>query len=176
MYHLPLLPGYGPGSNIRSSAPPQTAKAAAMQSRMSEAEENGYQGTYFTADGEPSVGLDGFISTSPADSRNKTFESEAEGEGAREEPQSTPVIAGEQRAEKPHVVREFLKPPEVVPVDEDVGEVVFFDYGVVVFFGLEEGQERSILDDLASAEVFKRLIVEDDWEIEECHFEVHIIA
>jgi uncharacterized Rmd1/YagE family protein len=147
-----------------------------LQSRLNEAEENGYQGTYFTAEGETSVGPDGFIpSSSPLDSRNKIIgDSEAEGDGdlqhdyAHEPSQSD-------GAHKPRV-REFLKPPETVHADEPVGEVVFFEYGVVVFFGLEEGQERSILDDITNAEILKRPIPEEEWEIEECHFEVHFLT
>ena len=53
-----------------------------------------------------------------------------------------------------------------------MAEVVFFSYGVAVFFGLEEAQERDILDDLESAGVWIRKREEDDWEIEECHFAV----
>ena len=49
MYHLPLLPGYGPGSNIRSSAPPSTPGNEDPSSGLSEAEEEGYQGGYFTS-------------------------------------------------------------------------------------------------------------------------------
>jgi uncharacterized Rmd1/YagE family protein len=44
--------------------------------------------------------------------------------------------------------------------------------GVVVFFGLEESQERDILDDLHNAGVLQGRRAEDDWETEECHYEV----
>jgi len=54
--------------------------------------------------------------------------------------------------------------------EEDVAEVVFFEYGVVVFFGLEEQQEKSVLEDIENAGIMKQKIKEDDWEIEECHF------
>ncbi|TEB34374.1 DUF155-domain-containing protein [Coprinellus micaceus] len=53
---------------------------------------------------------------------------------------------------------------------DNVGEVVFFDYGVVVFFGLAEPHERDILEDIEEAGIVRRLIPEDEWEIEECHF------
>lgn len=170
LYHLPLLPGYGIASNVRSSAPPQTASAATLQSRMSEAEENGYQGTYFTAEGEVSVGSDGFIpSSSPLQSRNKVMaESDAEGDMTPSQPELSPMVGSPERST---VKREFIKPPDMAQADEPVGEVVFFDYGVVVFFGLEEGQERSIIEDITNAEILKRPIPEEDWEVEECHFE-----
>ncbi|KAF8190535.1 hypothetical protein BJ912DRAFT_1022218 [Pholiota molesta] len=54
--------------------------------------------------------------------------------------------------------------------DDDVAEVVFFEYGVVVFFGLAEDQERDILEDIDNAGIMKRKMEEEDWEIEECHF------
>jgi uncharacterized Rmd1/YagE family protein len=62
--------------------------------------------------------------------------------------------------------------PQSKRKEEEVAEVVFFQYGVVVFFGLEEGQEKSILEDLTNAGILKRAIKEDDWEVEECHFTV----
>lgn len=55
---------------------------------------------------------------------------------------------------------------------DNVGEVVFFDYGVVVFFGLAEPHERDILEDIQEAGIVRRLIPEDEWEVEECHFAV----
>jgi uncharacterized Rmd1/YagE family protein len=56
--------------------------------------------------------------------------------------------------------------------DSDVAEVVFFEYGVAVFFGLGEEQEKGILEDLDNAGILKRAIKEDDWEVEECYFVV----
>ncbi|KAJ2916575.1 hypothetical protein MD484_g3852, partial [Candolleomyces efflorescens] len=53
---------------------------------------------------------------------------------------------------------------------DNVGEVVFFEYGVLVFFGLTEREERDILEDIEQAGVMQRPISEDDFEIEECHF------
>jgi uncharacterized Rmd1/YagE family protein len=60
--------------------------------------------------------------------------------------------------------------------EDEVAEVVFFEYGVVVFFGLDEEQERGIIEDLDSAGILKGPIVEDDWEVEECHFAVRFIS
>jgi uncharacterized Rmd1/YagE family protein len=56
--------------------------------------------------------------------------------------------------------------------EDRIADVVFFAYGVVVFFGLDEGQERAIVEDLNNANILKRPMREDDWEIEECHFAV----
>jgi uncharacterized Rmd1/YagE family protein len=52
-----------------------------------------------------------------------------------------------------------------------VADVVFFAYGVTVFFGLTEREEREILDDCASAGGWIGGMNEDDWEIESCHYE-----
>ena len=68
-------------------------------------------------------------------------------------------------------------PEPVVPmrkVEDDVVEVVFFEYGVVVFFGLEERFEKDIIEDVEKAGVMKRRIDEDDWKVEECHFAVSL--
>src|ERR1700733_6525685 len=124
MYHLPLLPGYGPGSNIRSSVPSHTPGRKSHLSRLSEAEENGYQDTYFAspAPRSPSSVRDGYMySGSPVDTR-RLDESEAE------------VEDQEERRPKRK--------------EDEVAEVVFFEYGVVVFFGLDEEQERGIIEDL----------------------------
>lgn len=150
MYHLPLLPGYGPHSNIRSSVPLHTPGHRSFLSRLSEAEENGYQDTYFAPPTarSPTTARDGYWSYgSPGDVR-KPLPEESEAE-----------------AEEPRERRKKGK-------EEEVAEVVFFQYGVVVFFGLEEGQEKGILEDLANAGILKRAIKEDDWEVEEFHFAV----
>jgi len=55
---------------------------------------------------------------------------------------------------------------------ENVAEAVFFEYGVVVFFGLSEREEKDILDDIEQAGVLRRPIQESEWEIEECHYAV----
>jgi uncharacterized Rmd1/YagE family protein len=145
-----------------------------MLSRMSAAEETGYQGTYFTDVPEaPLFDADGFIpSISPADSRpilrhqteTTAVETDVEGE----------AVENGSKVETPHksedtIIKQSLsfQPDE----DEDIGEAVFFEYGVVVFFGLDVGQERSILDDIQGAEILRRPMDEDNWEIEECHFE-----
>lgn len=51
-----------------------------------------------------------------------------------------------------------------------VAEVVFFEYGVTVFFGLSEKEERDILEDCESAGAWFRGIPMEDWETEECHY------
>jgi len=54
--------------------------------------------------------------------------------------------------------------------EQNIGEVVIFDYGVAVFLGFDESSERLILDDLFSAGLSLRPYPEDDWEIEQCHY------
>jgi uncharacterized Rmd1/YagE family protein len=180
MYHLPLLPGYGPDTIIRSSVPGKPFTGKSYLSRLSEAEENGYQGSYFNSP-SPGSPRDGYISSSPINTRHSrppspatsaeplnTYESDLSNPLLDREPQSpttdTEVVV-EIEAPSP------MQPQTGIP-DETVAEVVFFDYGVVVFFGLEERQERDILEDIEKAQVLKRHIAEDDWEIEEFHFTV----
>jgi uncharacterized Rmd1/YagE family protein len=170
MYHLPLLPGYGPNTSIRSSVVPKSKSGKSIHSRLSEAEEMGYQGTYFTSEDNRyprDSPQDGYISSSsPVETRKPM----------RPIPVGNPEPELESAVE-PNFESHDREPRGEQPKGErrdsdDVAEVVFFDYGVVVFFGLAEGQERAILDDLDRAGVFKRKIKEQDWEVEECHFAV----
>ncbi|KZV76442.1 DUF155-domain-containing protein [Peniophora sp. CONT] len=196
MYNLPLLPGYGPASNIRSSTHATEAEHTAAQANMSEAEESGYQGTYFArADDEANAFNvdDGYIAAgSPEDLRNKAHaeqeqEHTDEGLGTDTEPLLT-------TSEEPisltsgdiDTVTEIIPPalesalaanadsPEISSISiadtDSQAEVVFFDYGVIVFFGLQEDEERSILDDIANAGALKKPREEDKWEIEELHY------
>ncbi|KAG7448726.1 DUF155-domain-containing protein [Guyanagaster necrorhizus] len=164
MYHLPLLPGYGPSSNIRSSAFASSDASMNIQTRLSEAEENGYQGTYFphNAANSSSPNRDGYILSSPVMARG-AYEMEIS-----EAEHTTVQSDTEREAESPEV--RFVKPPEQTINTDDVAEVVFFEYGVVVFFGLDEGQERNILEDIENAKIMDRKITEVHWEVEECHF------
>ncbi|KAG7095487.1 hypothetical protein E1B28_006226 [Marasmius oreades] len=200
MYHLPLLPGYGPESNIRSSAPPKTDDGKSILNKLSEAEENGYQGTYF-AQNDPerqSAHHDGYLTSSPIDSRSipiatpttpyyaTSSETEAENyvsasdaeAGVSEsvpENDSSPLLVGtlgvhDQEAispPEPETANNSNSPPDNV---NETAEAVFFEYGVVVFFGLTEIQEKSILEDVHNAGIVKRRFPEADWEVEECHF------
>ncbi|KDR80337.1 hypothetical protein GALMADRAFT_242713 [Galerina marginata CBS 339.88] len=214
MYHLPLLPGYGPNSNIRSSAPTKMKTGKSFLAHLSEAEENGYQGQYFTSSGNrsPDSIREGYISSSsPVDTRkSKMPEPSSPTTPIRlnppaetdEELEPDPGFATEPESQTPH--SEFApnelhthgeldpgaetdpgtytpwKAPEETSNrdreaalkhrDEEIAEAVFFEYGVVVFFGLDERQEKDIIEDIENAGIMKRQIDEDDWEIEECHF------
>ena len=199
MYHLPLLPGYGPSANIRSSVPTATTTGESFLAHLSEAEEIGYQGTYFTsqASQSPLSLREGYISSSPL--RVRTSSSPPIPDLPHDEgleqcvqpltpaseilPITTPTAVevdpgaetdpGLYNTWKP---AEDVQPPEIPLTprnsDEDVAEVVFFAFGVAVFFGLEERHEKDILEDIAKAGIVKRPIDEDDWEIDECHFAV----
>ena len=71
MYHLPLLPGYGPNANIRSSLPAKLPTGKSILAQLSEAEEDGYQGTYFNTPHKSDDILEGgYISGTPPDTRN----------------------------------------------------------------------------------------------------------
>lgn len=203
MYHLPLLPGYSPSTTIRSS----TAFTKAHLSRLSEAEENGYQGSYFANphprsreeisrredDGYVTEGREGGYVTEgshvetrerdPARTLMVTAESEAGAGETEADGGFVTGATGEAEAEHyNHREGDELQTPilhQASPQrgpesesEEPFAEVVFFAYGVAVFYGFNEAQERSIIDDLANAGVFRRMIKEGDWEIEECHFAV----
>ncbi|WRT69029.1 uncharacterized protein IL334_006012 [Kwoniella shivajii] len=53
---------------------------------------------------------------------------------------------------------------------QNVAEAVFFSYGVSVFFGFGEGEEREIMEDCETAGTWMRGLQEDDWEVEEFHY------
>ncbi|CAG8499434.1 2707_t:CDS:2 [Acaulospora colombiana] len=54
---------------------------------------------------------------------------------------------------------------------DNIGEIFYFDYGVVVFWNLTEEQEFLCLDDLASAGVTVRPLKKEDIESETFHFQ-----
>ncbi|KAF4583448.1 hypothetical protein EYR38_002199 [Pleurotus pulmonarius] len=174
MYHLPLLPGYGPGSNFRSSIPVPSTSGKSLLTRLSEAEENGYQGTYFNADIGKAPTTDGYISSSPVLNRRApdTPEHEIPASASELEPMTA---SSETEAETDAETERAWTPPRPTPSpmrppEEDVAEVVFFEYGVAVFFGLTEEQEKGLLEDIEGAGIVRRKIAEEDWEVEACHF------
>ena len=179
-YYLPLLPGYAPNVNVRSSAPSKSPGTRAMLSKMTEAEEYGYDGSYFT----PAVANleshehDGYISTSPqAHYRTDRMESdtEAEGETAASEMEDSMRTPPPPKPNPQPKSYSKARATMTAPFDEQVAEVVVFDYGVVVFLGMEQAQERNILEDLLEAGLCIRPREEDDWEIEQCHYVVSMM-
>src|ERR1700731_28680 len=70
MYRLPLLPGYGPNTSVRSSALQKSKNRTSPVSQLTDAEETGYQGSYFIPHAEETR-EDGYITTSsPVERRN----------------------------------------------------------------------------------------------------------
>lgn len=143
--------------------------------RLSEAEENGYQGTYFPAE-ETHSHRDGYISTSPATTRTmrrRPSDSEAEEPehaAAVSDTEAEVEVEAEVPANPPQPARRSNTMPADLTDEDEVAEVVFFDYGVAVFFNMTEHQERTILDDIQNAQIMGRKIRHDDWEVEECHY------
>jgi uncharacterized Rmd1/YagE family protein len=199
MYHLPLLPGYDPGVNVRSSAPPTTKAGQSFLSRLEEAEETGYQGTYFNyTASEPNP--DGYISSSPflhrrisSPPRSPEDENPLGAGTSRPAESSTEALLGpsslnagftsdggisgtetetEQELRRKEVERRAAAAVEPSSTFETIAEVIFFEYGVIVFFGLDQLQEKSIIEDLDGAKIMMRKMAEHNWEIEECHYEV----
>jgi uncharacterized Rmd1/YagE family protein len=179
MYHLPLLPGYGPAAKVRSSV--AAISHTRRLSHMSEVEEDGYTGSYFIPGRSPEHGFshDGYIARSPtssppADRRmREPEESEVEGESREREPLvDTPVLVQSPAFEPPSANAPVNEPRTPVVTGDDAAEIVFFAYGVAVFFGFDEVQERDILEDIHGAGTVKGARVESEWEVEECHFAV----
>lgn len=159
MYHLPLLPGYGPGINVRSSAlsaPIPVTEEVIINVSEAEIEETADESSVEPPTPQSAPELELFTpSTSPAVAAFSDIEAIAS---------SLPVTPS-----APPAVRRQS------PVDPDIfGEAVFFQYGVVVFFGLDESQERSILDDVHGAGVMHKSMPEERWEVEACHYEVRL--
>jgi uncharacterized Rmd1/YagE family protein len=184
MYHLPLLPGYGPDTIIRSSAPGKPTTGKSYLSHLSEAEENGYQGSYFNSPA-PGSPRDGNISSSPVHTRHPrppspttSVEPLTSYDSDVPTPMREPAPSSDREPQSPSTDTEVVpeveipSPPPARTPEDKVAEVVFFEYGVVVFFGLEERQERDILEDIEKAQVLKRRITEDNWEVEEFHYTV----
>jgi uncharacterized Rmd1/YagE family protein len=178
MYHLPLLPGYGPAAKVRSSVP--ASSHTRHLSRMSQAEEDGYTGSYFVPGRSPEDGFsrrDGYIAAgsltnSPPIDRRVRDPEESEFEGSREHAlvTDTPVLLPDPTFAPP--AAQVSEPVTPVVAGDDTAEIVFFTYGVAVFFGFDEVHERTILEDLDGAGALKSTRAEGEWEVEECHFAV----
>ncbi|KAI9508253.1 hypothetical protein F5148DRAFT_1149170 [Russula earlei] len=57
------------------------------------------------------------------------------------------------------------EPRTPVATGEDVAEIVFFKYGVAVFFGFDEMQKRNILEFVHGAGILKGARVESEWKV-----------
>ncbi|KAG2109852.1 uncharacterized protein F5147DRAFT_690524 [Suillus discolor] len=169
MYHLPLLPGYGPNTSVRSSAAP-VKEAKLLQKRLAEAEEMAIrEDVPRTSDGYMTSGSHTESHRPPP---RPDVESEAEGEAEHTEEGEGEWHGANERSQESKERTEDRRHEQVEVKEEDrIADVVFFAYGVVVFFGLDEGQERAIIEDISTnASILKRPMKEDDWEIEECRF------
>jgi uncharacterized Rmd1/YagE family protein len=151
---------------------------------MSQAEEDGYTGSYFVPGRSPEDGFspDGYIaagsvtSSPPIDRRVRDpEEGELEGE-SRERGllTETPVLI-QDPAFTP-LPAQMSEPVTPVVASDDTAEIVFFTYGVAVFFGFDDFQEHNILEDVHGAGILKGARVEAEWEVEECHYAVTPIA
>ena len=140
----------------------------------SEAEELGYQGTYFTSTPAERRRLDGYMTGGGSPDHTPLIS------GSYEDPPQMQQPRGDHddtrtrpKAQSPNVTKRKKRKTSKAepPVDySNVAEAVFFSYGVAVFFGFSENQEIGVLEDLGRAGVMKRKMTEGDWEVEECHF------
>ncbi|OCH86851.1 DUF155-domain-containing protein [Obba rivulosa] len=179
VYHLPLLPGYGPNANIRSSAPAASPGVEDHGFMLSEAEEDGYQSGFEPSTSAPAaIPLEGYVpalaDTETDVAPNVAFIPAAEASESEDKlEQLTSEVQFQvepQESRRRQSNEESRRRPDLRESESEFAEAVFFSYGVVVFFGLAEGQERGILEDVEAAGVVRRKIDEDDWEIEQCHY------
>lgn len=56
-----------------------------------------------------------------------------------------------------------------------IAEAVFYSYGVSVFFGFQEDEERAVMEDIDAAGGWIRGMQEDDWEVEQFHYAVRFL-
>jgi uncharacterized Rmd1/YagE family protein len=194
VYNLPLLPGYGATNRVRSSPAVKSPGGVSMLERMTQAEEQGYDDEYFPVEtDEPVTGADPseyILSRSPPSpvaqhSMEAALAAAAERaepielpEPVRSPPKDEPavVVAGNAYAEEMPVEAPPMRPPprmrrRSTGYKHPVAEAVFFNYGVSVFFGFAPGEETSIMEDVRNAGVWQVPSKEDDWEIEEFHYE-----
>ncbi|KAH9922506.1 uncharacterized protein B0H18DRAFT_1085877 [Fomitopsis serialis] len=134
------------------------------------AEEEGYRGTYFDSAPEASgvPPQDGWISSSPPITGGSVVSPPSMLSPG--EPSADTNPAPPRKRQKRRKGSKAEDKAEYGANGEDYAEAIFFTYGVVVFFGLTEQQERGILEDVEGAGVMRKKFVEDDWEVEECHY------
>jgi len=243
VYSLPLLPGYGASTKVRSSPNVKSPGGVSLLERMTMAEDVGYNDSYFpSANPEDPQSttqpLEYILSHSPpsiiahgellsardipaglGDDREEMIEEIQQrlevGDGLadaaelRSEEEVGVKAAIEKEIHNPHgpigthmdsqhpgylehIPSTAFSPQELSPPTEArmartspkarrkshaqfhgrIAEAVFFEYGVSVFFGFGEEEERDIMEDCEGAGTWTRGQDKDDWEVEEFHYTV----
>jgi hypothetical protein len=256
VYSLPLLPGYGASTKIRSSPAVKSPGGVSLLERMTQAEDLGYDDSYFPTTNDDTTTQhqndpsEYILSHSPPLSpmdlisamdvpagedgerereeiigemqerleSGDGLENVDEGLGLRAEDdvgvrfaldraglerrkskndeEESPVQTGTRMSpEHPgylqHIPSTALTPSELSPphvaryphmkarprrkstnLNGKVAEAVFFSYGVSVFFGFQEDEERAVMEDCEVAGCWIRAQEEDDWDNEEFHYVV----
>jgi uncharacterized Rmd1/YagE family protein len=245
VYSLPLLPGYGASTKVRSSPNVKSPGGVSLLERMTMAEDVGYNDSYFpSANPEDPQSttqpLEYILSHSPpsimahsellsardiptghGDDREEVIEEFQErletGDGLedaaelRTEEEVGVKAAITQQIYNPHgpigthmdpqhpgylehIPATAFSPQELSPPTETrvhtlspkqrqrrkshaafhgrIAEAVFFEYGVSVFFGFGEEEEKDIMEDCEGAGTWLRGQDEEDWEVEEFHYTV----
>jgi uncharacterized Rmd1/YagE family protein len=145
MYHLPLLPGYSLHTNLRSSAFATSSDETDPMYQLSEAEELGYQGTYFTSNSVEERRLDGYMTGGGSPDHTPLISMSYEDRPRYSNlVKITTIPTPPKDLSTPQQTRKKKRKPSKAepPVDySSVAEAVFFSYGVAVFFGFTENQE-----------------------------------
>lgn len=247
-YTLPLLPGYNPAVNVRSSLAVTSPGGGSIIHAMEHAEERGYEGSYFPLEETEGASGENGGQSSQQQQQQEGQEGDRAGMhgGERERPKldmesnsipdlpvdldppssssasavplplsataaaleeesaSTAAAASLSLSSSPeaslatspllhspgHSAASFPSDPPPPPAHPlpplsaaskapKLAEALFFDYGVSVFFGLTEHEERQVLEDCEGADGCwvgslgepGDAPEERGWEMEECHFE-----
>jgi len=175
MYHLPLLPGYSLHTNLRSSTFVTSSDETDPMYQLSEAEELGYQGTYFTSGTVEQRRLDGYMTGDGSPEHTPlvsvSYEDQHQIQQPREDHDDSHIFSKTPQSPSRTRKKKRRTSKAETPVDySNMAEAVFFSYGVAVFFGFTKNQEIGILEDVQKAGVMKRKLTEEDWEEEEFHF------
>lgn len=147
-YHFPLLKGFR--TSITSSPAVKSPGGGSILERDLERYENrDYEEREFQQDDEQINGNNAPPYTEPS--------------------QDIPTTPATPLFERPMRQRRYSNAP-----NRRIGEIFFFDYGVVVFFGFTESQELQVLQDLENAQIPIRPLKKDAVQTEEFHFQYDI--
>ena len=88
-----------------------------------------------------------------------------------EEPASQSWI---NRRPVPVPMKSTIRRRSAINLTGKVAEAVFFSYGVSVFFGFQEDEEKEIMEDIDHAGIWAKGQTEEEWEVDEFHYVVRL--
>lgn len=164
---------------------------------MDEAEETGYQGSYFPIeqiDSENNGNNNNNNNANPQSAETTPLLDESDATPLPDPSSPSQILSLPTSPDLPSSPPSFPFPPSSKSTSEEeqfdasvslrskepkLAEAIFFDYGVSVFLGFTEGREKDILSDCESGGSWNGAFgregesaEERGWEMEECHFVV----